>query len=179
VPSMPKGTDPVAALRCRAVDSSLLMSFADTLVRWIVSPTGASMDRFSVRFTGHSFVSWIFARATHVPYNAPLLLTTIGSVTGKKRTVVLPHFQVESALCIVGSLGGAPRDPYWAKNLRANSEAWIRVDRQSHPVIARLAADSEREKLWTAITQLAPIYLDYAERADGHREIPVFVLASV
>lgn len=154
------------------------MPFSETLVRWIVSPAGAALDRFAVRLTGHSFVSWIFARAEGVEYNAPLLLTAIGRVTGQKRTVVLPHFQVGEALCVVGSLGGAPRDPHWARNLRANPRAWIRVARRLRPVHARVAIGTERETLWSTITDAAPIYLEYEQRAADHREIPVFILAA-
>lgn len=153
------------------------MSFAETAVRWIVSPAGAAADRFAVRLTGHSFVSWIFARAEGVEYNAPLLLTAIGRVTRRKRTVVLPHFRVGDALCVVGSLGGAPRDPYWAKNLRTNPQAWIRVGRQLRPVRARVATGAERETLWASITKAAPIYIEYEQRSLEHREIPVFVLS--
>ena len=155
---------------------SLSKSLVETLAGWIVSPVGARADRFGVRLTGHSFVSWIFARAAGVEYNAPLLLTAIGRVSGRKRTVVLPHFQVGDSLCIVGSLGGAPRDPHWARNLRVNPRAWIRVDHQLRPVHARLAEGDERDILWAAITEAAPIYLEYQQRAREHREIPVFVL---
>ena len=152
------------------------MSLSETLVRWIVSPAGAAADRFAVRLTGHSFVTWIFARAEGVEYNAPLLLTCVGRITGKKRTVVLPHFQVGDALCVVGSLGGAPRDPHWAKNLRANPQAWIRVDRRLRPVRAQVAIGPERETLWVSITEAAPIYVEYEQRAVEHREMPIFVL---
>ena len=155
---------------------SLSKSLVETLAGWIVSPVGARADRFGVRLTGHSFVSWIFARAAGVEYNAPLLLTAIGRVSGRKRTVVLPHFQVGDSLCIVGSLGGAPRDPHWARNLRADPRSWIRMNRQLRPVRARLAQGPERETLWATITDFAPIYLEYAERAQAHRQIPVFVL---
>ena len=154
------------------------MKASEVLVRLVVSPAGAALDRFGVRFTGHSAVSWIFARAEGVEYNAPLLLTTIGRVTGKKRTVVLPHFPAGDALCVIGSRGGAPSDPYWARNLRANSQAWIRVNRKLRCVQAHFAEGTEREVLWASVTQLAPIYLEYKQRAREHREIPVIVLTN-
>ncbi len=154
------------------------MKASEFLVRLVVSPAGAALDRFGVRFTGHSALSWVFARAEGVEYNAPLLLTTIGRVTGKRRTVVLPHFPAGDALCVIGSLGGAPTDPYWARNLRENSQAWIRVDRKLRCVRAHFAEGAEREALWASVTQLAPIYLEYQQRAREHREIPVIVLTN-
>ena len=52
------------------------MKFIDVVVRFAVTPAGAAFDRHVVRLTGHSLVSWVFARASGVDYNAPLLLTT-------------------------------------------------------------------------------------------------------
>ena len=99
------------------------MKTSDVIVRFAVSPVGAALDCYGVRYTGHSFVSWVFARAAGVQYNAPLLLTAIGAVSGKKRPVVLPGFAVGDALCVVGSRGGMPTDPFWVRNLRANPQA--------------------------------------------------------
>ena len=154
------------------------MNVAQAVARFAVSPGGAALDRYAVRFTGHSFVSWIFARAENLKYNAPLLLTTVGAVTGKKRTVVLPHFSVGSALCVVASRGGSPTDPYWARNLRANPEAWIRMNRKLRSVRAHFPKGKEREVLWKPITDRAPVYLEYQQRARQNREIPVIVLTN-
>lgn len=153
------------------------MNLSQIIARFAVSPGGAALDRYAVRFTGHSFVSWIFARAASVEYNAPLLLTTIGAVTGRKRTVVLPHFSVGDALCVVASRGGTPTDPYWARNLRANPQAWIRMNRRLRPVRAHFSEGEEREAIWKPITDRAPIYLEYQRSARKHREIPVIVLS--
>lgn len=152
------------------------MNFSQWVVRIAVSPGGAALDRYAVWLTGHSFVSWIFARAEGVDYNAPLLLTTTGAVTGKKRTVVLPHFLVNNALCVVASRGGTPTDPYWARNLRKDPRAWIRMNRKQKTVHVHFAEGPERESLWQPITNQAPIYLEYQRRAKKHREIPVIVL---
>lgn len=150
---------------------------SERIVRLLVSPGGAKFDRFVVRLAGHSLVSWVFARAEGVPYNPPALLTTIGSVSGKRRTVVLPTFVASGKLCVVGSRGGLPSDPYWARNLRAEPRGWIRAKRRLRPVSARFATGEEREALWKSITAEAPIYLEYQGRARAHREIPVIVLS--
>lgn len=152
------------------------MKFSEVIVRFAVTPGGAALDRFVVRFTGHSFVSWLFARADGSHYNAPLLLTTIGARTGLKRSVVLPHFPAGSDLAVVGSKGGLPTDPHWVYNLRANPQLWIRVNRALRPVEARIAKGNERAELWREITARAPVYLAYQKSCEQSREIPVIVL---
>ncbi|MCH2169548.1 nitroreductase family deazaflavin-dependent oxidoreductase [Myxococcota bacterium] len=155
------------------------MKATEWVVRFAVSPPGFVLDQWVVRHLGHSPVSWLFARADRTPYNAPLLLTAIGAKTGRERSVVLPYFPAGDDICVVGSKGGAPTDPYWARNLRANPRAKVRIHRRTHEVVARLAQGDERASLWGPITARAPVYLEYQQRAEGHREIPVFVIQGV
>lgn len=149
------------------------------VVRFATSAFGAELDRVLVRWTGHSLVNLLFSRATHVEYNPPLLLTSIGARSGEPRRAVLPYFPAGEHIAIVGSRGGMPSDPHWAHNLRANPEATVHVARRARRVRARLAAGAEREALWRPITEQAPVYLTYEKRAAGHREIPVFVLEAI
>jgi deazaflavin-dependent oxidoreductase (nitroreductase family) len=153
------------------------LNASEIAVRLAVTPVGAALDRFCVRWVGHSPVSWVFARSEGVQYNRPLLLTTRGRKSGRDRTVVLPHFDAgHGRLAIVGSRGGMPTDPHWARNLRAHPTARIWLDRRHRLVVAHLATGEEREGLWASITARSPVYRLYQERAAGHREIPVFVL---
>lgn len=152
------------------------MALVDRVVGFAVSPTGAAIDRHCVRWLGHSPVSWVFARASGQAYNVPLLLTTTGRKTGRPRSVVLPFFRSGDLTAVVGSRGGMPTDPHWVHNLRAEPDCEIRLARRDQSVRARIAAGEERARLWTDITARAPVYLDYQERARGHREIPVVIL---
>jgi deazaflavin-dependent oxidoreductase (nitroreductase family) len=145
-------------------------------VKLSLTPLGGRVDRFCVRHLGHSPVIWLFARSGGVPYNRPLLLVTIGRRSGLERPVVLPYFEAGTGVAVVGSRGGLPTDPHWARNLRAHPEAHVVLRRREHCVRARLAHGEEREQLWKEITLRAPVYLDYQERAKAHRELPVFVL---
>ncbi|MBW2423306.1 MAG: nitroreductase family deazaflavin-dependent oxidoreductase [Deltaproteobacteria bacterium] len=155
------------------------MKLSDLAVRLAVTPFGAALDRFCVRWLGHSPVSWVFARSEGVDYNPPLLLTTRGRRSGQPRTVVLPHFPAgEGRLAIVGSRGGMPHDPHWALNLRQHPQARIFIERREIAVDVEVAERSERERLWREITARSPVYLAYQDRAAAHREIPVFVLAA-
>lgn len=155
------------------------MKLSQVAVRFAVTPTGAAIDRLCVRWLGHSPVSWIFARSEGVDYNPPLLLTTRGRRSGEKRTVVLPYFSAgKGRIAIVGSRGGMPTDPHWARNLRADPSATVFVRRQTIAVEAKVAMGNERELLWSSITTRSPVYLTYQKRAAGHRELPVFVLSA-
>lgn len=158
------------------------MKLSEIAVRLAVTPIGAAFDRWSVRFLGESPVSWVFARSEGVEYNPPILLTTRGRRSGQDRTVVLPHFAaghvVPGAIAIVGSRGGMPTDPYWARNLKAHRDARIWYERREVPVTGEVAEGDQRAALWKTITERSPVYLVYQERAQGHREIPVFILRS-
>ena len=156
------------------------MKGTQVAVKFALSPSGAAVDRFCVRHLGHSPVSWVFARSDGSAYNAPLLLTTRGRRSGAPREVVLPWFDAgPGRIAVVGSRGGAPTDPYWARNLRASGDATVRIARRDHRVRATLAQGPGRPALWDAIVARAPVYARYQELAKGHREIPVFVLERV
>ena len=153
------------------------MKFSQLAVGLAVTPVGAALDRYCVRFLGESPVSWVFARSEGVDYNPPILLTTRGRKTGVDRTVVLPHFSAsDGQIAIVGSRGGMPTDPHWARNLKANGIARIWIDRRAVEVEVTLVEGAARDPLWESITRRSPVYLAYQERALAHREIPVFSL---
>ena len=155
------------------------MKLSQLAVQLAVTPFGAALDRWCVRFFGESPVSWVFARSEGVDYNPPILLTTVGRKTGKRRTVVLPHFRApDGRIAVVGSRGGMPTDPHWARNLKARPEATIWYERRAIEVGVELLEGTARDPLWKSITTRSPVYLAYQERAAGHREIPVFVLSA-
>ena len=144
------------------------------LLKFMLSPSGLVLDRFLVKRTGHSLLNRLFAKNAGFTARPALLLVTRGSKTGRLREVVLPYFQLDGKLMIVGSKGGMPEDPYWAKNLRRNPEAMIHIRRKKQRVQARFAQDDERKTLWPQLVALAPTYAQY--QAKTTREIPVVIL---
>jgi deazaflavin-dependent oxidoreductase (nitroreductase family) len=104
-----------------------------------------------------------------------LLLTTKGRNSGQERTTPLIHRVDGDRWVIVASKGGAPDHPGWFKNLQANPEATIQVQDEQIRVRASVAQGEERERLWTAMTEVWPDYDDYQKKTD--REIPVVVLS--
>ncbi|HVP75581.1 MAG TPA: nitroreductase/quinone reductase family protein [Gaiellaceae bacterium] len=103
-----------------------------------------------------------------------LLLTTTGRKSGRLRTTPLCFLPDGGNLVVVASNGGLPWFPAWWLNLQAQPRATVRVGRARTAVVARPAAAEERARLWTAITTIAPGYLEYERRAP--REIPLAIL---
>jgi deazaflavin-dependent oxidoreductase (nitroreductase family) len=106
-----------------------------------------------------------------------LLLTHTGARTGTRRTNPLACFRDGDRYVIVASKGGAPTDPDWYRNLRANPRATIEVGTETLEVIAEALTGAERDRLWAAITEQNHAFAEYEEKTD--REIPVVVLTPV
>jgi deazaflavin-dependent oxidoreductase (nitroreductase family) len=105
-------------------------------------------------------------------------LTTTGRKSGKPRTVTLYGFEDGDRVVIVGSLGGAARNPAWVLNLRAEPTARLTAASSTSPVQAREVTDAaERDRLWTLVTASFPLYAAYQRRTK--RTIPLFVLEPI
>jgi deazaflavin-dependent oxidoreductase (nitroreductase family) len=104
-------------------------------------------------------------------------LTTTGRRSGKARPVTLYAFADADRLVVVGSRGGAARDPNWVVNLRADPRATIRRGREDVAVRAHEVSGPDRERLWGLVTSEFPLYETYQRRTK--RRIPLFVLEPV
>jgi len=104
-----------------------------------------------------------------------LLLTTEGRRTGESRTTPLIHRTDGDRWVVVASKGGAPANPGWYENLKANPDAEIQVAAEVVPVRASTAEGQERSRLWSLMTEVWPAYEDYQARTA--RRIPVVVLS--
>src|ERR1700742_3014974 len=60
-----------------------------------------------------------------------LLLTTTGAKSGEQRVSPLAYFDVDGKLIIIGSFAGAPNNPAWVHNLRANPQAHVEAGSNS------------------------------------------------
>lgn len=106
-----------------------------------------------------------------------LVLTTTGRKTGEDRKFALIYQEVDGDYVIVASKGGAPNNPGWYLNLRANPEVKVQVKGDRFAAKARTAGDEERAKLWPIMTKVWPDYDTYQTKTD--RRIPVVVLERV
>jgi deazaflavin-dependent oxidoreductase (nitroreductase family) len=77
---------------------------------------------------------------------------------------------------LVGSQGGAPEDPAWVHNLRANPRVELRDETIVRPMQVREVKDKiERDRLWKLAVAAFPPYAEY--QAKTTRRIPMFVAA--
>lgn len=103
-----------------------------------------------------------------------IIVTHIGHKTGAIRKTPLMRVKDGTGYVLVGSQGGAPRDPAWVHNLRANPDVEIRDETVVEPMHVREVTDeTERSRLWALSVAAFPPYADYAKRTS--RRIPVFI----
>lgn len=103
-----------------------------------------------------------------------LLLHSVGAKSGKERVHPLVYLQVNGSYAIFASKGGAPTNPDWYHNVRANPEVTIELGDETKKVRARVLQGAEREPIWTQQKELMPGFADYERKTS--REIPVIML---
>jgi deazaflavin-dependent oxidoreductase (nitroreductase family) len=109
---------------------------------------------------------------------APMvLLTHTGAKSGTRRTTPLMALVEGDDLVIFASKAGAPDNPDWYHNLRANPEASIEYGTETFTARARVAEGAERDDLWTRQKTAYPQFQGYEDSTT--RVIPVVVLERV
>lgn len=103
-----------------------------------------------------------------------LLVDHVGAKSGKKRTTPLVYIPDGKNYVIVASKGGAPRNPSWFHNLRANPETTLQVGGRKVPVTAKVATPAQRKRLWPKVVDAYGGYAGYQKRTE--REIPLVIL---
>ncbi|OFB39047.1 deazaflavin-dependent nitroreductase [Mycolicibacterium sp. (ex Dasyatis americana)] len=103
-----------------------------------------------------------------------LLLHTTGAKSGQPRLSPLAYLDVDGRMLIVGSYAGAPKDPAWVHNLRADPKARIEVGTDAYDVTARELPAEERDAAYPKIIERAPVFAEY--QAKTTRAIPLFEL---
>jgi deazaflavin-dependent oxidoreductase (nitroreductase family) len=103
-----------------------------------------------------------------------ILFTHTGNKTGAIRKTPLMRVKDGERYVLVGSQGGAPKDPMWVHNLRANPTIELRDKTVVSPMRVREVKDpGERARLWSLAVAAFPPYADY--QAKTQRQIPLFV----
>ena len=106
---------------------------------------------------------------------APLLLLHhTGAKTGTKRVNPMMYQAIGDGYAVFASKAGAPTNPDWYHNLRANPDATIEVGTEKKAVHARIAEGEERERIWSEQKKRYPTFAEY--EANTTRQIPVVVL---
>jgi F420H(2)-dependent quinone reductase len=103
-----------------------------------------------------------------------IIVTTRGNKTGKLRKTPLMRVEHDGEYALVGSLGGAPKNPVWYYNLKADPKAvTIQDGPEPFDVEVREVSGPERAAWWERAVAAFPPYADYQARTK--RQIPVFV----
>lgn len=107
-----------------------------------------------------------------------IIVTHSGNKTNAIRKTPLMRVKVGDGYVLVGSQGGAPKNPFWVYNLRANADVEIRDRTEVFDMRVReVDDDEERSRLWAASVEAYPPYADYQEKTT--RKIPVFIAEPV
>jgi len=103
-----------------------------------------------------------------------VIVTHRGRMTGAIRKTPLMRVKEGDNYILVGSQGGAPKDPAWVHNLRADPHIELRDETIVRSMFVREVNDmSERDRLWTLAVAAYPPYAEYQARTK--RQIPLFV----
>ena len=107
-----------------------------------------------------------------------IVVTNQGNRTGAIRKTPLMRVKDGDNYILVGSQGGAPKNPVWVYNLRADAAVSIQDETETRQMQVREVADpTERARLWQLAVAAFPPYEEYQGRTT--RTIPVFVAEPV
>ena len=112
---------------------------------------------------------------------APIVLAHHrGRNSGRERVTPMMYLPDETdpdVIYVFASKGGAPTNPAWYHNLRANPVFPVEVGTETFEVRARVAEGEEREGIWSRQKQLMPGFAEYEQKTS--RQIPVVILERV
>ena len=107
-----------------------------------------------------------------------IIVTHTGNKTGGTRKTPLMRVKDGNGYVLVGSQGGAPKNPVWVYNLRANADVEIRDKTEVFKMRVReVEDDGERDRVWAICVEAFPPYEEYKNKAP--RKIPVFIAEPV
>jgi deazaflavin-dependent oxidoreductase (nitroreductase family) len=107
-----------------------------------------------------------------------MLLTTVGARSGNDRISPVMYHRDGERYIVIASKGGAPDNPDWYNNLKANPVARVEVGTEmgteKFEVRAREAEGEERDRLYAERVAIAPGFGEYERQTS--RKIPVMIL---
>ncbi len=103
-----------------------------------------------------------------------LLLHNVGAKSGTEFVTPLVYLDDGGNWVIFASKGGAPNNPGWYHNLKANPDVSIEIASETIEVTAEEATGEQRDRLYSIQEVQQPQFAEYAQKTD--RQIPVIVL---
>ncbi len=105
-----------------------------------------------------------------------IIVTTRGNKSGKVRKMALMRVEHDGHYALVASMGGAPTNPVWYDNLKANpTEVAIQDGPDPFDADVRELEGDERSEWWARAVAAYPPYAEYQENTT--RIIPVLLVS--
>ena len=137
---------------------------------YIPSPAAWVRDQVEL-YEGSEGKEGTTLRETGLPV---IVVTNRGNRTGAIRKTPLMRVKDGNNYVLVGSKGGAPKNPVWVYNLRAHADVEIQDETAVHNMRVReVEVGEERARLWELSVAAFPPYAEYQNKTT--RLIPVFV----
>jgi deazaflavin-dependent oxidoreductase (nitroreductase family) len=106
---------------------------------------------------------------------APMVLIHhVGAKSGTERVSPLVYLPDGDDMVIAATKGGAPTNPDWCHNLRANPRIAVEVGSDTFEVDALEATGADRDQLWGRLVESRPGFADYETKTS--RVFPMFRL---
>ena len=106
---------------------------------------------------------------------APLLLLhTVGARTGQERVNPMMYRAVGDSYAVFASKAGAPTNPDWYHNLRANPAVTVELGDSSYRARAVVTTGEERDRLYRVVSDGTSAYEQNTDRI-----FPVIILEGV
>jgi deazaflavin-dependent oxidoreductase (nitroreductase family) len=106
-----------------------------------------------------------------------VLLTTKGAKSGASRVNPLVYLPEGDRMVIFASKGGAPTNPDWFHNIKADPNVSVEVGTEKFAAKATIVEGAERDRLYAIQAARIPQFAEY--QAKTERVIPVVVLERV
>jgi F420H(2)-dependent quinone reductase len=103
-----------------------------------------------------------------------VIVVNRGVRSGKLRRTPLMRVEHDGGYLAIGSKGGAPKNPAWVANLRADPQVEVWDGPQRGDYVARELEGEERSAAWERAVAAFPNYAEYQQRTE--RLIPVILL---
>ncbi len=103
-----------------------------------------------------------------------VVITSVGSSSGKLRKNPVMRVEHDGVYAAVASKGGAPEHPAWYRNFVEHPQVELQDGPAKGDYVARELSGDEREQWWNRAVDVWPDYAEYQTKTD--RQIPVFVL---
>ena len=103
-----------------------------------------------------------------------LILHTTGAKTGAERANPLMYLDEGDRRFVFASKGGAPDNPDWYHNLKANPGVTVEMGTESYPATASVITGPERDRIYAEQVAAFPQFGEYEQKTT--RKIPVVAL---